>query len=136
MMSFARSRVATVLVVDDQSMIRTVLRRILEKTGLYAVAEAESASQAVDVIRHSAPDAMILDISMPGQAGLTVIAALRRMSSSTKILVLSGHDGMGDEVLRLGADAFLPKTAPSHVVLKTIASLLDGGRPEHKGVMT
>lgn len=116
-------RTVTVLIVDDQSAVRDVLRRILDKAGRYAVAEAANVSEALTVLAEAPPDAVLLDISMPGGPGLTVISALRRRGADTKILVLSSHSEMEREVLAMGAHAFLPKTTPSHDVLATLGEL-------------
>ena len=120
----ARTKTLTVLVVDDQSAIRDVLRRILDKAGRYAVAEAESVSDAISVMGQTPPDAVVLDISMPGGPGFGLIKVLRRMQAPTKILVLSSHHDMKSEVLAMGADAFLPKTTPSKRVLSTLEEML------------
>lgn len=117
-------RVFTVLVVDDQEEVRHVLRHVFERDGRYAIADAGSASEAMDALEAEAPDAVILDISMPETTGLIVLRAIREASPRTKILVLSSHFDMGEEVVAMGADAFLPKTSPPKTLLKTVADLL------------
>src|SRR5687767_9739963 len=114
----------TVLVVEDQAAIRDVLRRILDKAGRYSVAEAASVSEAIEVIGQNPPDAVVLDISMPGGPGFLLIKFLRDMQARTKILVLSSHYAMRAEVLTMGANAFLPKTTPSKRVLAKLEELL------------
>jgi two-component system response regulator MprA len=115
---------ATILVVDDQPEVRAVLRRILERTGNYAVAEVSGASEALDVLGTEAPDAVLLDISMPRMSGISVIPQVRTRAPGTKILVLSSHEEMEDEILAMGADAFLPKHTPQKQVLTTLARVL------------
>lgn len=114
----------TVLIVDDQPEVRKVLRHILERDGHYAVAEAPDTAEALAISERDPPDAMILDISMPGGPGFTMIPALRSMSAPTKVLVLSSHYGMDEEIRAMGADAFLPKTAAPKEVLATLESIL------------
>lgn len=114
----------TVLVVDDQPEVRKALRHILERAGGYAVAEADNADEALAITEQQAPDAMILDISMPGRPGFTVLSELRARSADTKVLVLSSHYGMDEEIKAMGADAFLPKTADPRMVLATLADIL------------
>lgn len=118
------TKLPSILVVDDQPEVRGVLRHILERKGGYAIAEAGGAEEALGIIRSYPPDALLLDISMPGTSGLSVISAVREISTAIKILVLSSHFGMEDEVIALGADAFLPKTSPPKVVLRKLAELL------------
>lgn len=114
----------TVLIVDDQPEVRKALRHILERAGGYAVAEAADTAGALAISEQSPPDAMILDISMPGRSGFAVISELRAMSVLTKVLVLSSHYGMDEEIRAMGADAFLPKTADPKKVLSTLADIL------------
>jgi DNA-binding NtrC family response regulator len=120
----SQAKTLTVLVVDDQSAIRDVLRRILDKAGGYAIAEAGSVSDALKTIGRTPPDAVVLDISMPGGPGFGLIKALQHMQADTKIMVLSSHHEMRSEVLAMGAHAFLPKTTPSKRVLATLEGIL------------
>ena len=120
----SRTKTSTVLVVDDQPEVRGVLRRILERTGRYAIAEAEGALEALDVLRDHPPDAMILDLSMPQISGLSIIPEVLACAPRTRIVVLSSHHGMEREIVALGADAFLPKTASRKQVLATLAAVL------------
>lgn len=115
----------TALIVDDQPEVRDVLRRLLEKSGRYAIAVAESAHEALEALRSSPPDVMILDLSMPHMSGLSVIPRSIELSPNTKIVVLSSHEAMEDEILAMGAHAFLPKVTRPKRVLATLANLLD-----------
>ena len=123
-MRLARTSTSTVLIVDDQPEVRTVLRRLLERTNIYATAEAGGAEEALELLRINPPDAMILDISMPQMSGISVIPEVLSCAPRTRILVMSSHDSMEKEILALGADAFLPKTASPKRVLAALASVL------------
>lgn len=123
-MLLAGSKTRTILIVDDQSAVRDVLRRILERAGHYAIAEASNVKEALAVIGKTPPEAIILDISMPGGPGSSIISALRRIHAETKVLVLSSHHQMKKKMLAMGADAFLPKTTPSKQVLETLARII------------
>ena len=114
---------STVLVVDDQPEVRGVLRRLLEKTG-YATAEAAGGKEAMEIVRQRPPDLVILDISMPEMSGLSVIGKVRESAPATKIVVLSSHEAMHDEVIALGADLFLPKTTPPRKLVSALAAVL------------
>jgi DNA-binding NarL/FixJ family response regulator len=111
-------------VVDDLPEVRTVLARVLSGSGRYAVAETESALGAMQILVTDPPDAMILDISMPERSGLSVISDAHSVAPDTKIVVMSSHEGMEQEVLAMGAHAFLPKTASPKLLLKTLAAVL------------
>ena len=117
-------RTSTVLVVDDQPEVRAVLLRVLEKARVYDAAEADGAEEALDILRVNPPDAMILDISMPHMSGLSVIPEVLSCAPRTRILVMSSHSSMEKEILALGADAFLPKSASPRKILSVLASVL------------
>ena len=116
--------IPSVLVVDDQPEVRKALRMVLEKAGGYAVTEAAEGEEAVTLARESSPNAVLLDISMPGTSGIAAIPRLLEASPKTKIVVLSSHYGMGEEVLAMGAHAFLNKTTRPKELVKTLQDLL------------
>jgi CheY-like chemotaxis protein len=117
-------RDSTILIIDDQQEVRAVLRRILERAGRYAVAEVSGASEALEVLGTQPPDAVLLDISMPRMSGISLITQVLTRTPGTKILVLSSHEDMEEEILAMGAHAFLPKTTPQKSVLATLERVL------------
>ena len=99
------------LVVDDEPALRLLLAAYFKKQ--YEVLLAENGEQALEMLKLSKPQAMVVDISMEGMDGLSLIRELR---ASTKwhqipILVLSGNDTSNDRIvaLRAGADDYLIK---------------------------
>lgn len=80
---------ATVLVVDDEEPVRTMLRQMLERAG-YRVTEAADGEQGLDVYRRSPTDAVITDILMPKKGGLVMIGELLKDFPGVKILAVSG----------------------------------------------
>lgn len=79
-----------ILIVDDESSVRRVARRVLERRG-YRCLEAESAEQTVEAVKHN-PDiaAILLDVVMPGRTGIEALAELRLYSRALPVLVVSG----------------------------------------------
>jgi two-component system, chemotaxis family, chemotaxis protein CheY len=99
------------LVVDDQPVIRDVLRLRLERLGC-TVAEAENASQGLETFRNFMPDLVTLDIVMPVIAGYTALHLLRdirKISANTDVVVVSSKAQERDEFLREGAIEFIVK---------------------------
>jgi two-component system KDP operon response regulator KdpE len=98
-----------VLVVDDAKQIRRALRSALEAHG-YAVAVAEDGREALETIATWAPDAIVLDLVMPGVDGFEVLRETRTWSN-TPIIVLSARGQEADKVAALdqGADDYLTK---------------------------
>jgi two-component system response regulator MprA len=100
-----------ILVVDDERAVRESLRRALELEG-YEIELAEDGSQALQRLEaEPEPDAMVLDILMPGVDGLEVSRTLRRKGSRLPILMLTARTQVEDRVegLDAGADDYLTK---------------------------
>ncbi len=100
---------ATVLVVEDDASLRRALATTLKAAGLRPVT-AEDAAEGRRWFRHYAPDVVLLDLGLPDQDGLAVIAWIRE-AGSTPIVVLSARDAEAMKVraLDLGADDYVTK---------------------------
>ncbi|TQS41196.1 response regulator transcription factor [Cryptosporangium phraense] len=98
------------LVVDDDSRVRTVVSWQLESEG-YDVHVAADGNTAWQTIVDQRPDLVVLDLSLPGLAGLDLLRRLREGGDPTPVVVLSGRSGEGDRILGLdlGADDYLVK---------------------------
>jgi DNA-binding NarL/FixJ family response regulator len=120
-----------VVVVDDQAVIRTGLRTMLEhETDFTIVGEAGNGAEAVDVVARARPDVVLMDVRMPGVDG---IEATRRILASGRtsppaVLVLTTFDD--DEyvfgALRAGAAGFLLKDAGPDVLVGAIRTVAAG----------
>ncbi len=99
-----------VLVVDDNAMVRRVLKEFLSKKG-FEVGEASGGAEAVALFDEFQPDLMLLDIKMPGMDGLEVLQKIGAKSSHVRIIMLTAvnDDKTGQEALALGAADFLIK---------------------------
>lgn len=101
-----------VLVVDDAPVNVKLLRAILTAAG-YRVVEADSGSMALEVLRNQKPDAMLLDVSMPGMTGYEVCETIRRDADfkSLPVLMVTGLSLPEDRVrgLKAGATEFITK---------------------------
>jgi DNA-binding NarL/FixJ family response regulator len=122
----------TVLVADDQDLVRLGLRALVEnEPGMELVAEAADGLAAVDAARRTRPDVVLMDIRMPGIDG---IAAVRRITAdpalaATKVIMLTTfeHDEYIFDALRHGASGFLLKDTGPAELLRAIRSVVDGG---------
>ena len=99
-----------ILVVDDEPAVRTALERALVLDG-YDVDLAADGLEAIDRIARSPPDAVVLDVAMPGIDGLEVSRRLRAAGDRTPVLMLTARDAVDDRVdgLDAGADDYLVK---------------------------
>jgi len=100
---------AKVLIVDDAQQVRRVLRTALSAEG-YTIFEAGTGEEALELYRASPPDAILLDVNMPGMSGLETCQEIRR-HSDVPILMLTVRNAERDKVLALdaGADDYVVK---------------------------
>src|SRR5690242_19126532 len=98
------------LVVDDDAAVRDSLARTLRFEG-YEVATAADGQVALDAVAEREPDAVVLDVGMPGLDGLETCRRLRADGRPLPILMLTARDSVGDRVAGLdaGADDYLVK---------------------------
>ena len=80
---------ARILVVDDNTMMRTVMRAALERAG-HEVTQAQDGERALQAVAAAAFDLIVTDIQMPGMGGLDLVNRVRASSPAAKILVISG----------------------------------------------
>lgn len=99
-----------VLVVDDDPAVRSALDRALRLDG-YAVSAAGDGAEALRSLTDAAPDAIVLDLGLPGLDGLEVCRRIRSAGDDTPILMLTARDAVQDRVLGLdaGADDYVVK---------------------------
>ena len=125
-----------VLLVDDQAMVRTGFRLILElQEDFEVVGEAEDGARAVDLARLRRPDVVLMDIQMPRLDGLDATRRLlartgdRPEDPSPKVVILTTfeRDDYVFEALRAGASGFLLKNAPPADLVAAIRVVVDGG---------
>jgi DNA-binding NarL/FixJ family response regulator len=111
--------VTSVVIADDQEIIRSGLRMVLESHGIQVVGEAANGVEAVDTARRLRPDVVLMDIRMPVVNGIVATATIVREQLPSRVLVLTTYDldGLVYGALRAGAAGFLLKTtAPDRLV--------------------
>ena len=123
-----------VLIVDDHAVVRTGLRLLLEtQEDMEAVGEAGSVEEAVKQARKLRPDLVLLDLTMPGRAGLEAMPGLLEANPELKVLILSMEDDPRyvREAFAAGARGYLLKEAVANEVVGAIREVARGGRYVH-----
>ncbi|KRC81575.1 response regulator transcription factor [Sphingomonas sp. Root241] len=118
-----------VLVVDDESAIRRLLRAVLERGG-HDVVEAGDARTALGEQARGGCTAAIVDLGLPDRDGLELVAALRGRAPELPIVVLSARTATADKIaaLDLGADDYVTKPFDGDELLARLRSVLRRGR--------
>jgi two-component system, NtrC family, nitrogen regulation response regulator NtrX len=117
---------ARLLVVDDESGIRSALAQVFEYEG-HEVRTAEDGHEGITLAEEFRPDVIFLDVKMPGLDGLDVLARLREEDPSTLVVMISGHGTIDTavEATRKGAYDFLQKPLDTDRLLVTLRRALE-----------
>lgn len=119
----------TVLLVDDDALVRAGLRVILSSAqDIDVVAEVGDGSGAVDAVRQHRPDVVLMDIRMPQMDGIAATAALRRLDAPPHVIVLTTFQADEQVVaaLRAGASGFLVKDTPPADIINAVRLVAAG----------
>ena len=120
-----------VAVVDDHQLVRAGLKQLIESQSDFSWAgEARTGREALELLRGSGCDVLLLDLSLPDMSGLDVLRQIRTHHEAVATLVLSGYPEKqyGLNVLRAGASGFISKTAEDAELCRAIRAAVRGGR--------
>lgn len=112
-----------VLIADDHEVVRTGLRRLIERqTDWEVVAEAGDGEEAIEKAKESKPDVAVLDYSMPRINGIEATRQIRARFPKTEVLIFTVHNDelVVAEVLKAGARGYIAKSASMHDLLAAI----------------
>jgi DNA-binding NarL/FixJ family response regulator len=121
--------VTTVLIADDQALVRVGLRKILEsEPETSVIGEAADGSEAVSESDRLAPDVVLMDIRMPVMDGIEATRRIVRARPATRVLILTtfGLDGYVYDALRAGASGFMLKDAPPEEIVAAVRIVASG----------
>jgi DNA-binding NtrC family response regulator len=119
-------RSKTVLVVDDENLVRWALRQKLEASG-YHVLEAEAAGAAMALFQEHQPDLVTLDIRLPDANGLKVLLDMKRQTPTVPIIVITAYGAVDDAVkaLQIGAYDYMEKPVKFERLLHALNNALE-----------
>lgn len=121
----------TVLIVDDQALVRESMKRILEDVpNLNVVAEASNGEEAIRAAKSTKPSLVIMTIKIPGLRTLKIMQSLLQADPDVKVLMLSGaeDDALASRSLQAGAMGFITKKVSANEFVQAIKSISLGKR--------
>ena len=123
---------ARILIIDDESQIRSMLRLMLERVG-YEIAEAPDGIEGIRQYRENPADLIITDLIMPNKDGIGMIIDLKKEFPKVKIIAMSGGgvnrpEGYLDGAKKLGATRTLTKPIDRDELLKAVKDTLKDNR--------
>jgi DNA-binding NarL/FixJ family response regulator len=119
----------TVLVADDQALVRVGLRKILDsEPEITVVGDASDGQDAIASARRLRPDVVLMDIRMPVLDGIEATRRIVRAQPATRVLILTtfGLDGYVYDALRAGASGFMLKDAPAEEIAAAVRIVASG----------
>jgi len=112
-----------ILICDDEEGIRESLNLILEKS--YDVHFAENGDKAIEMMKRSPFDLVILDIKMPRRDGLDTLKELKKINPNAKVVIATGYKSVdtAEEAIKLGASDYIVKPFDKSKILETLKKL-------------
>lgn len=126
----AESESTRVLLVDDRELFRHGVKMVLTIEAGLALSEAADGQQALELVAAEAPDVVLLDVRMPGMSGMEVCAAIKELSPTTGIIMLTESEEEADlyESIRSGASGYLLKSTSSFEQIAEAVRLVADGQ--------
>ena len=118
-------------IVDDHAIVRSGLRQFFsEHVDLRVAGEAASGREAIDLVRNTELDVLVMDLSMPGQSGIDALAMIRAKAPDMGILILSGYpeEHYAMNLIRQGAAGYLNKECEPEEIVKAVRTIALGRR--------
>lgn len=126
-----------ILIIDDHQLYREGIKRVLEfEENFEVVGEGEDGSQAVELVRQTKPDVVIMDINMPNVNGVEATKRLIDTFPGLKVIILSIHDDENyvTHALKTGATGYLLKEMDVDALIEAVKVVAEGGSYLHPRV--
>lgn len=118
-----------VLIVDDHELMRSGMKRLLEDVrDIKVIGEAESGEKAIDLVKLTKPDVVLMDVKMPGISGLDATRRLIRTNPKLKIIVVTVcvEEPYPEQLVRAGALGYITKDVAAEELINAIRKVFSG----------
>ncbi|MGA2011846.1 MAG: response regulator transcription factor [Solirubrobacteraceae bacterium] len=120
-------RPITVVLVDDEQLIRGAIAQALFSSGLELVGEAANGEDAIEIVVDVHPDVVLMDLRLPGISGVEAIEQLGLLAPASRVLVLTrSEQNRVVEAIVAGASGYILKTAPSEAIINAVKATAAG----------
>jgi len=118
---------ARILIVDDSTIQRTILKKYLENGGHEIIGETKTGSSVLRMYNELQPDLVLLDIVMPDANGISILSQILAMDRDAKIVMCSATalQNVIIETIKIGAKGFLVKPVTNEYLLRTVNKVLN-----------
>jgi two-component system chemotaxis response regulator CheY len=118
---------ARILVADDASFMRQMIREIVEEEGHEVVAEASDGVEAIEQFKKHHPDVVTMDIVMPRRSGIDAVKGIIELDPSARVVMCSalGQETLVQEALQAGARDFIVKPFKPDAVTATLRKVIE-----------
>lgn len=120
-----------ILIVDDSSYMRGVIKKVLKADGYAEMLEAADGEAATSIYAKERPDVVLMDIVMPNKSGIEALRSIRELDPDARVVMVSavGQEVIVKEALAMGASGFIIKPFDEAQVQNAIKSALGEGGP-------
>src|SRR5688572_7143926 len=120
---------ARILIVDDEPDVLAVLTAFFAESGRYEILTAQQGADAVMIANFHRPDAVLLDIFMPGMDGVKVLRAIRAMDSTIPVVMVTANadEKVARDTLTMGAFDYVPKPFEFDVLDRIVVAAVAAG---------
>ncbi len=117
----------TVVLVDDEQLIRGAIAQALSSGGLELVGEAANGEDAIEIVVDVHPDVVLMDLRLPGISGVEAIEQLGLLAPASRVLVLTrSEENRVIEAIIAGATGYILKTAPPEAIINAVKATAAG----------
>ena len=115
-----------ILIVDDASFMRMMIKDILTKNGFEVIGEAENGAKAVEKYKELNPELVIMDITMPEMDGIQAVKEIKKINGEARVVMCSamGQQAMVIEAIQAGAKDFIVKPFQADRVVEAVKKAL------------
>ncbi len=128
---------SSVLIIDDASMMRNLLKKILASNGYEICADTADGREGIEKYKQFKPDIVFCDIGMPNMNGMDCLKEILAFDPNAKVVMCTalGKEKFADQAIEIGARSFILKPIRTNVLLDVTSRVLAGGGINYKQMM-